>query len=282
MLLKLKHFCFIVCAVVLGSVSPSFSQEDLPYYLQDRGSGVPVSLFGTYINKGEIMLYPFYEYYYDQNAEYKPRELGYGLDEDFRGRYRAHEGLIFIGYGISDNWAAEMEAAVITATQYKSANDPSSMPVKLEESGLGDVQSELRWRWLHENTRRPEAFSYLEIVYPLQKKKALIGTQEWEFKFGTGATKGFQWGTVTLRLAAEITKDKVEPGEYALEYLKRVSKLFRFYVGVEGSEDEVEFITDAQFHITPRAFIRINNAFGITSKATDYAPEVGVVILFDN
>jgi hypothetical protein len=56
--------------------------------------------------------------------------------------------------------------------------------------------------------------------------------------------------------------------------------LFRFYLGVEGSQDEVEAITDLQFHVSPNAFIRINNAFGVTSKATDYAPEVGVLFHF--
>jgi hypothetical protein len=94
--------------------------------------------------------------------------------------------------------------------------------------------------------------------------------------------KGFKWGTMTIRLAAEYdgAENKYEAGEYAIEYLKRVSSLFRFYVGVEGSEDEVEFITDLQFHISDYAFIRVNNSFGLTSKATDYAPELGVLFHF--
>ena len=50
--------------------------------------------------------------------------------------------------------------------------------------------------------------------------------------------------------------------------------------GVEGTQDEVELITDLQFHVSPHAFIRINNAFGVTSKATDYAPELGVSFHF--
>ena len=85
-----------------------------------------------------------------------------------------------------------------------------------------------------------------------------------------------------LRLAAEYdgSENVMEFGEYAVEYLKRVSKMFRFFLAVEGSGDEVEFITDFQFHLLPNAFIRINNAFGITSKATDYAPEVGILFHF--
>ena len=48
-------------------------------------------------------------------------------------------------------------------------------------------------------------------------------------------------------------------------------------VGVEGIQDEWEFINDLQFHVKPWMFIRVNNSFGLTSKATDYAPELGVV-----
>lgn len=256
--------------------------ENLPYYLQDRGTGIPTSMFGTYVNKGEFIFYPFYEYYYDQNAEYSPKEFGYDLDQDLRGRHRAHEGLIFLGYGLTKRLAFEFEAAIITAQQYKSEKDTSDMPDKLKESGLGDVESQLRWRWLNETTGRPEIFSYFETVFPLQKEKKLIGTQDWEFKLGTGLIKGFHWGTMTLRIATEYAAEekKLELGEYAVEYLKRVSKVFRFYVGVEGSQDEVELITDIQFHIIQNAFIRINNAFGVTSKATDYAPEVGILFHF--
>ena len=223
-----------------------------------------------------------YEYYYDQNAEYKLAELGYGLNRDFRGKHRAHEGLIFLGYGITDWLALEIEAAVIAATQHKSKDDPSDMPDKLKESGLGDVESQLRCRWLKETVSRPEFFSYYETVFPLQKDKKLIGTSDWELKLGTGMTKGFEWGTMTVRGAVEYEKAEnvLEFGECAIEYLKRVSNLFRFYIGVEGAQDEVEFITDFQFYVFSNAFIRVNNAFGITSKATDYAPEVGILFHF--
>jgi len=258
------------------------AQEKAPDFLLDRDGGIPTSMFGTYINEGEFMIYPFYEYYYDQDAEYSPVELGYSLDEDFRERYRAHEGLIFLGYGVTENIAIELEAAVISAKQYKSDNDPSAMPEKVTESGLGDVEGQLRYRWTKETITQPEYFSYFESVFPLQKGKNLIGTKDWEFKLGSGIMKGFNWGTMTLRVAVEYdrTENKVELGEYAIEYLKRVSKLFRFYLGIEGSQDELELITDLQFHILPYAFIRVNNAFGVTSKATDYAPEIGILFRF--
>jgi hypothetical protein len=56
--------------------------EDLPFYLKDRGRGVPTSMFGTYVEKDQAILYPFYEYYYDNNFEYKPIELGSGNRPD--------------------------------------------------------------------------------------------------------------------------------------------------------------------------------------------------------
>ena len=278
----LLFISIFVVALFLIYSSTCNAQNELPYYLKDRGTGVASSMFGTYINKGEFIFYPYYEYYYDQDAEYKPAELGYGLNRDFRGRYRAHEGLIFLGYGITDWLAIELEAAVIAATQYKSKDDPSGMPDRLKESGLGDVESQLRWRWTKETDKIPEIFSYYETVFPFQKEKKLIGTHDWELKLGIGVTKGFEWGTMTVRGAIEYDKaeDVMEFGEYAVEYLKRVSKLFRFYIGVEGTQDEVEFIMDFQFHILPYAFIRVNNACGITSKATDYAPEVGILFHF--
>jgi hypothetical protein len=274
--------CLVTAVTLLLCPHGIRAGNALPYYLADRGTGTPLSMFGTYIEKGQVVVYPFVEYYYDQDAEYSPAELGYELDEDFRGRYRALEGLIFLGYGITADLAVELEAAVISAKQYRSDDDPSDMPEKVEESGLGDVEGQLRWRFARETARRPEFFTYFETVFPLQENRKMIGTQFWEYKLGIGASKGFRLGTFTLRTAAEYSTEesKVEAGEYAVEYLKRVSKLFRFYIGVEGSEDEVELIADLQFHIIENAFIRVNNAFGVTSKATDYAPEFGVLFHF--
>src|SRR5262245_14070815 len=93
----------------------AYAQQDSAF-LADRGPGLSTSMFGTYIQKGEIILYPFVEYYYDKNAEYKPAEFGYGLEEDYEGFYKATEGLLFVSYGIKEWLAIEMEAAVIDAT----------------------------------------------------------------------------------------------------------------------------------------------------------------------
>jgi len=256
--------------------------ERLPDYLKDRGTGVPLSMFGTYITKGQFYIYPFFEYYYDSDMEYSPDEMGYGFVHDYRGKYTASEGLLFLGYGITDWLAVEMEAAVISATLEKSDDDISGMPKELKESGLGDVEGKLRWRWLRENAKRPELFSYFETVFPLQKDKVLIGTQDWEYKLGIGATKGFAFGTMTVRVATEYDRgeNKTELGEYAVEYLKKISSRWRIYGGMEGSEDEVEVITEAQLHLNRNMFCKFNNAFGATSKAAGWAPEIGLVIIF--
>jgi hypothetical protein len=247
--------------------------------LRDRGPGVPVSMFGSYIESGQLFIYPFFEYYRDSNAEYKPAELGYGLEQDFRAKYRAYEGLIFIGYGISERLAVEFEAAVIRATQHKAPEDPSTMPATLTESGLGDVEGQLRWLWNREDAGTPAFFTYFETVFPLQKSKQLIGTAEWEFKLGSGMVRGFRWGTTTLRLGIGYSEGSLELGEYAVEYLRRLSSQVRLFGAIEGSEDEVELITEAQWFLKPGIVLKLNNAFGITSKAAGWAPEVGILFI---
>lgn len=250
--------------------------------LRDRGSGIPTSMFGTYVRSGELLFYPFFEYYRDADAEYSPDEMGYGLDADFRAKYRASERLIFLGYGISERLAVELEAAHITARLEKSPDDPSAMPARVEESGLGDVEGQLRWRWNRESERRPELFSYFETVFPLQKQRRLIGTRDWEFKLGTGIVRGFAWGTTTIRAAVEYDAEDggAALGEYAVEYLKRLSPRVRVLGAIEGDQDEVELISEAQWFLRPNVFIKLNNAFGLTSKATDWAPEIGIMFAF--
>ncbi len=263
-----------------GQASQAASPS-LPPYLKDRGTGVATSMFGTYVRRGELLIYPFFEYYYDNDLEYKPEEFGYKGSDDFRGRYRASEGLIFLAYGLSENLAVEFETAMIRASFEKSPLDPSALPARIKESGLGDIETQVRWRWHKETERRPEFFSYFEAVFPHSKDKPLIGTPGWELKAGTGLIRGFNWGTLTFRAAVayeEASDSKFDLGEYAVEYLKRISPAWRLYAGVEGTGDELSLITEAQWHLSPRVFIRFNNGLGLTSKATDWAPEVGIVI----
>jgi hypothetical protein len=260
--------------------TPTPADSTLPYYLKDRGTGIPLSMFGSYIRKGELVIYPFYEYYKDDDLEYKPSEYGSVGEIDYRGRYRANEGILLLAYGLTENLAVEMEAAVIDASFEKAPEDTSSLPARIEESGVGDVEGQFRWRWRKENERRPELFSYFEFVIPHAQEKVLIGTSGWELKLGTGLIRGFRWGTMTARAAVEYTEDSAshwDMGEYAVEYLKRLSPKWRLYVGFEGTQDELSFITEVQWHLNRHVVVKLNNGLGITSKATDWAPEVGIM-----
>ncbi len=266
----------------LSHTPATFAQEKLPVYLQDRGSGIPTSMFGTYVRPGELLVYPFIEFYMDSDMEYSPDELGYGVVADYRGKYSATEALIFIGYGLSNQWAIEFEAAVIQATLEKASEDISNMPDKIEESGLGDVEGQIRYRWFGEKERRPEVFNYFECVIPTQDTGSLIGTTDWEFKLGVGTIKGFYWGTITLRTAVEYDRaeDVTEIGEAAVEYLKRINPKWRVFLGVEGAQDEWECIPELQWHFRPNMFLKLNSAFALTSKAEDWAPEIGLMMSF--
>jgi hypothetical protein len=277
----------LLAVLAIIAASPAHADtipaSDLPSYLRDRGPGVATSLFGTYVEKGELLVYPFYEYTLNKDAEYTPEELGYVGTSDFRGKLTEHEALIFLSYAVSDKVAFELESALYTsATQHKSPSDPSAMPSSVSESGFGDTQAELRWKWTRETAGSPELWSYFEVSFPFQKSRRLIGTSSWEFIQGFGLTKGFAWGTATARVSALYSEEEktVELGEYAFEYLKRLSNTWRGYLGVEGEQDEVALIAELQWRFSPRATLKLNNGFGLTSKAPDLAPEVGVAFSF--
>ncbi len=281
-----RSACRMVLAAVavLAAGAPLGAQDpELPEYLSDRGRGLSTSSFGTFVEKGEILVYPFYEYSKTTAFEYQPRELGFVGSDDFLGKLVEHEYLLFLAYGISDRLAVELEGAVYTkATFDKAADDPSAVPAHLEESGLGDVEAQLRWRWQEETADRPELFSFLEVVFPFQKNEVLIGTHDWEGKLGFGVIRGYRWGTITGRatIAYDGEESQVELGEYAVEYLKRVSPGWRLVAAVEGETEDVFLIGEAQWFFSPRAFLKLNCGVGLTEQAPDVAPEVGVLFRF--
>jgi len=51
---------------------------------------------------------------------------------------------------------------------------------------------------------------------------------------------------------------------------------------IEGSEDEVSLIPEIQWHVNRNIFLKLATGFGLTSKATDFAPEIGIMISFLN
>jgi hypothetical protein len=273
----------ILAAPAISRPAASSEEPASAPWLADRGPGTWTSIFGMYVRRGELLAMPFFEAYFDDDTEYKPAELGYGLEQDFRGRFRATESQIFLAYGVSERIAVELEGApYATARLDKAADDPSSQPARLEQSGLGDWQMEMNWRALKETATRPEVFALLEVDPPSNTRKALIGTPDWEAKFGVGAIRGLSWGTVAARVCALYSGEdgSVESGEYAFEYLKRVSPAWSLYGGVEGEQDEVELIGEAQWHFRPNATLRLNLARGLSSKAVDWGPDVGVMFHF--
>jgi len=270
-----------LCASSSAAGPAAEDPDALPPWLADRGTGISTSLFGTYVEPGEWLIYPFYEYTRTGSFEYQPRELGDVGSVDYLGNLVEHEYLLFVSYGISERFMFELEGALhAKATFDKAPDDPSGLPTTFSESGLGDVEGQFRWRWTRETERRPELYGFFEVVFPLQRDKLLIGTQEWEGALGLGVLRGRPWGTIGGRIAlAYDGEDSTgELGEYAFEYLKRVSTRWRLVGSLEGESDELSMIGEAQRFFGRRAILKLNCGFGLTEKAPDIAPEVGILI----
>jgi hypothetical protein len=273
---------FALTAVVAG-VGARAEEPALPAYLADRGEGIPTSLFGTYIGQGDFIVYPFYEYTKTTQFEYKPSELGFVGETDFLGQTVEQEYLVYLAYGFTKRLAVELEVAAYATTSFdKAPDDPSAVPARLEESGLGDVDMQLRWAWTEESASRPAMYSFFELTPPFQRGKVLIGTQDWEASMGFGVIRGFRWGTITGRaaIAWDGADSKLDLGEYAFEYLKRLSPGWRIVATVEGETDEISLIGEAQWEFSRVAVLKLNCGFGLTPKAPDIAPEVGVLFRF--
>lgn len=270
-------------ALVLLATLPALraNADDLPPYLRDRGTGQRTSMFGSYVEKKQLLIYTFYEYYYDNNLQYSPSEYGQTSTTDYEAKYRANEGLIFMSYGFTDRLNVEVEASVISAEFTKDPNDVTGTPEKIKESGLGDVEGQITYTWLKETQSRPEIYTFVEAVVPHSKEKVLIGTEDWEFAFAAGGAKGFGFGTIVASIGAEYQKASETPwdlGETELGWLRRLSPKWRVYVGLEGGgTDELSLITEAQRKLAPYATLKMNLGIGITSNTTDWAPEVGIM-----
>jgi len=277
-------------AGTVGTPTPSFAHEgNLPRFLVDREDGIPSSALGIYIQRHQLLVFPSYEHVSDHNQEYNPATLGFGRDEDFRGKFRSASAQIFLGYGLTDRLAFELEASYTRATLEKSPSDTTSTPSKIEESGLGDFEGQIRMRMMRERGRRPEIFGFLEITVPSQRNKLLIGNSDWDFKPGIGFVRGLSWGTMTFRTTFEYTRDQTpvkEPrhldiGETSIEYLKRLSRAWRLSLALEGGEggapDEWEFRSGLQWRMTNAVFLKLDNSVGLFSKAPDWTPQIGLM-----
>lgn len=274
----------LVVVGVGGIPNPRGAQADeLSNHLRDRGAGIPTSIFGTYIDRGELLLFPFFAHSLDKNREYQPVMFHGGSSEDFRARYRDSGEQIFIGYGLNDWLALEFETAYTKATFEKSPSDTSGTPAKIRESGFADIEGQLRFRLMSEGDRHPEVFGFLEITAASQRTKVLIGDSNWDFKPGLGIVRGYSWGTMTFRTTGEYNRDNshLDFGETSIEYLRRLSPAWRVNLALEGGEtgapDEWELVSGVQWRITDVVLLKLDNVFGLTSKATDWSPQVGIM-----
>jgi hypothetical protein len=251
---------------------------------RDRGAGIPASMFGTYIERHQLILFPFVAYTRDHDREYNPARLGFGLDEDFRARFQSTEVQIFAAYGVTDWLALEFEASRIRATFDKSNRDTSALPARIVESGLADIEGHLRLRVLRETDGRPEVFGFVEITAPSQKASLLIGDKDWDFRPGLGVVRGFSWGTMTFRTNVEWNRDDrhLDLGESSIEYLRRLSPSWRLNLAIEGGEtgapDEWELVTGVQWRLADCLLVKADNVVGLFSKATDWSPQIGLML----
>jgi hypothetical protein len=67
----------------------------------------------------------------------------------------------------------------------------------------------------------------------------------------------------------------------SIEYLKRVSPRVRLFLSFEGGEtgalDEWELIQGLQWRIAQSILIQVDNSLGLSSKATDWTPQIGLM-----
>ena len=278
---------FLVAIVFTGGAELGRAEEPrgLPAYLADRGDAIPTSLLGTYIREKEFLFYPFYEYSLTKKFEYAPRELGLTGTQEFRdGKLVEREAIVFLAYAFNDSLAFEFESALYGSVDFtKSPNDTTNVPNHIRESGLGDTETNIRWRYSRETTSRPEITYFFKTVFPFQKSKRLLGTQHWEFEPGVVLTKGYPFGTLSFKLSAAYdTGDrKLELSEWAVDYLKRLSPNWRVALSLEGNQlDQVSLIGELQYTLGKNAVLKLNSGFGVTKKAPNFAPEIGVLFRF--
>lgn len=261
----------------------SAQHDSLPPHLRDRGRGQPTSLFGTYIERGQLILFPYFAFTRDGNMEYQPSALGYGSDQDFRGRFQSTQAQLFVAYAFTDWLAIEFESSRIRARLDKSPDDTSAVPARIDETGLADIEAQVRLRLARERGRRPEIFASLEMIPAQQSGKVLIGDAQWDFKSSIGVIRGFRFGTMTFKTSVEYNRgDKHwDLGETSLEYLRQLNSRTRLFLAIEGGEggapDDYALVSGVRWRLTPGVFLKFDNAVGLMSKATDWETQIGLL-----
>jgi hypothetical protein len=272
-------------AFVLGITATAVAQQQdsLPPHLRDRGLGVRTSEFQTFIQRHQLLLLPSFAYTRDHNREYNPLDWGYGNQTDLRGTFRSSSAQLLLAYGVTDWLAVELEGSYVSARFTRSPLDTTATPAEIRESGLGDFAGQVRVRVARERGRRPEVWGSLEVIPANQKRKVLIGDNRTDVKGEIGLTRGFHFGTMSLKTTVEYNHGDHhwDLGETSLEYLRRLSPSWRILLAIEGGEtgamDEWVFVTAAQWRIANGCYLKLANGFGIASKSTDWEPQVGIL-----
>ena len=255
---------------------------------QDREvDGIPTSLLGTYIRSGELLVYPFFEYTKHDKFDYKPADLGVnapGDQTEFKGKNVERELLLFVAYAFNDRLALEFESALRSSVQFtRDPADTTGTPDRIDESGLGDTEVNLRWRLQKETGRSPDVTLFLKTVFPLQKSKKLLGSRDWEVETGAVLTKAYSFGTLAARAAIGVTSDehKLDVTEWAIDYVKALAPRWRLALSLEGAQvDEVSAIGELQYALRKNMILKMNLGVGLTDKAPTIAPEIGVLFRF--
>ena len=153
---------------------------------------------------------------------------------------------------------------------YLAAAEPNDEPTPgfLRDRGSG-VQTSLFGTYVREGEL---------LIYPFYEYETNDAEEYHPSELGFGAIKGFSWGTLSARYSVAYEDGNLQGGEFALEYLKRLSPRWRMVVALEGEGEDLSLITEAQFFVTPRVFLKLNSGFGLSSKVPGFAPEVGLMM----
>jgi hypothetical protein len=250
----------------------------------DRGSGIRTSMVETYVEPGQLLVYPFAAYSWDHNFEYQPTMFGFPREQDFRGHYKTTEAAIFLAYGVTDWLAVELEGSQITSTFEKAPADSFGTPARIRETGFSDISGQIRMRLGQERGRRPEFFASVEVLPPMHGRQVLIGDRQWDVKGEIGAAKAYRWGTMTFRTTIEYNRGDThwDLGETSLEYLRQVSRRGRVLVAIEGGEggapDDWVFVTAGRWRIARGLDLKFANGLGMFSKSNDWESQIGLLL----
>jgi hypothetical protein len=249
----------------------------------DRGNGIRTSMIETYVQPHQLLIYPFAAYTWDHNFEYSPSMFGLASIDDFRGTYKSTEGALFLAYGVTDWLAAEIEGSLITADFEKSPADTAGTPATVHETGVSDIAGALRFRFSREHGSSPEFFGSVELLPPQHAQQELIGDAQWDVKGEIGAVRQYRWGTMTFRTTIEYNRGDThwDLGETSLEYLRRLSPRWRLLLGIEGGEggapDDYGLVAAAHWRVARGLDLKLFNAVGLMSKATDWETQLGLM-----